>query len=109
VTAKQAWFQMATEPSGRRNGLETRPRDYTYRGWKTLEVECPVLCDGGCGRRLTGTQGETTCAVCRGVRYYQPAQCERCGYKPGSRNCRILCQGEAGQIRPRSVSGGAGR
>jgi hypothetical protein len=39
---------------------------YVYRGKRPLEVECPFLCPGGCGRRLESLQ-YGPCAVCRGA------------------------------------------
>ncbi len=88
---------------GARNGMPGF-RDYTYRGEKTLEAELPYECEGGCGRRLE-TDRWPRCAVCRGGTYYEPGECSQCGYKPGSRNCRIICGGEAGAPRRRQHRG----
>lgn len=83
-------YQVRTVPAGVRNGLEVKVSSYVYRGDKPLEVECPYECPGGCGRRLETLQWGA-CAVCRGTKYYEPGKCQRCGYKPGGRNCKTLC------------------
>jgi hypothetical protein len=76
-------------PDGARNGLPGF-HDYAYRGAKPLVAELQFLCEAGCGRRLE-TNRFQPCAVCRGTEYHPPGKCARCGYKPGSRNCRALC------------------
>ena len=84
--------------TGARNGMPGFHDYSVYRGTKTLEVELPFECPGGCGRRLESLH-HGACAVCRGEGFCEPARCGQCGYKAGSRNHRIICGGEAGTAR----------
>jgi hypothetical protein len=89
-------------PTGARNGLDREPHDWTYRGKLTLEAELPYECAAGCGRRMDRTNmNGGICATCRGVHFHPPGKCEVCGYKPGSKNHRVLCGSEDGPVRKR--------
>jgi hypothetical protein len=55
-----------TLPGGGRNGLPPWP-GYVYRGKLTLEVELPLECAAGCGRRMAAERNnDGVCATCRG-------------------------------------------